>query len=533
MLNAVNGLGNKFNSTIDDFNKISGGVEQQISTGIEQVNQLSSQIAGLNGQIQRLALTNQDTNDLRDQRDQLIGKVSELVDVRTVELPHQVTNVISANVPLVIGTDHLDLQSAVDTNNQVVITTVGGTTPLTVKSGQLAGLLNVRNQLVPDYLDRIEQLAQQFVKGVDQVQATGLGLNGPLTSLTGQRAVVDTSAPLTTGNLAFPPQAGVLTIDVTQLANGQRTLSHIAINPATQNIQDVAAAITTGTAGLLQATVDPQNHTIQIAAQAGYGFDFSGRLPSAVTPVSVAGGTTATPTVGGAYTGSANDIYSFQVVGSGPNQQVGVASNLNLEVRNGANQLLGSFNIGQGYEPGAALPTVNGVAVTVPSGVVNPGDTYSVDVTGNPDSANILTALGVNTLFHGDTAGGLGVRSDLLTNPERLSASLTGQPGDSTNLSRLTALRNAPTLASGTQNLRQFYDGLVGDVGIQVQSLDQNQTAKQTLGAQLDAQRQSVSGVDPNEELVILLQFQRAFQSSAKYLGVVNETLNSLFQILG
>ena len=98
---------------------------------------------------------------------------------------------------------------------------------------------------------------------------------------------------MTTGNLAFPPQAGVLTIDVTQLANGQRTLSHIAINPATQNIQDVAAAITTGTAGLLQATVDPQNHTIQIAAQAGYGFDFSGRLPSAVTPVSVAGGTTA------------------------------------------------------------------------------------------------------------------------------------------------------------------------------------------------------------------------------------------------
>ena len=208
MLNAVNGLGNKFNSTIDDFNKISGGVEQQITTGIAQVNQLSSQIAGLNGQIQRLALTNQDTNDLRDQRGQLIGKVAELVDVRTVELPHQVTNVISANVPLVIGTNHLDLQSAVDTNNQVVITTVGGTTPLTVKSGQLAGLLNVRNQLVPDYLDRIEQLAQQFVKGVDQVQATGLGLNGPLTSLTGQRAVVDTVGAVDNGQSRVSAASG-------------------------------------------------------------------------------------------------------------------------------------------------------------------------------------------------------------------------------------------------------------------------------------------------------------------------------------
>ena len=72
----------------------------------------------------------------------------------------------------------------------------------------------------------------------------------------------------------------------------------------------------------------------------------------------------------------------------------------------------------------------------------------------------------------------------------------------------------------------------MADVGIQVQQLDQGQTAKQALGAQLEAQRQGVSGVDPNEELIVLLQFQRAFQTSAKYLGVVNDTLNAIFQIL-
>jgi flagellar hook-associated protein FlgK len=52
------------------------------------------------------------------------------------------------------------------------------------------------------------------------------------------------------------------------------------------------------------------------------------------------------------------------------------------------------------------------------------------------------------------------------------------------------------------------------------------------VGQRLLAERQSVSGVDPNEELVRLLQFQRAFQMSSRYLVVVNDTLDELLRLV-
>ena len=41
----------------------------------------------------------------------------------------------------------------------------------------------------------------------------------------------------------------------------------------------------------------------------------------------------------------------------------------------------------------------------------------------------------------------------------------------------------------------------------------------------LQAERQSVSGVDETEEIVRLLQYQRGFQSAARYVSALDETL--------
>ena len=62
--------------------------------------------------------------------------------------------------------------------------------------------------------------------------------------------------------------------------------------------------------------------------------------------------------------------------------------------------------------------------------------------------------------------------------------------------------------------------------------LGNQQQAQQALGQQLQAQQQSIAGVDPNEELIQMLNFQRSFQAAARYLSAVNDTLNDLFQTL-
>jgi len=73
---------------------------------------------------------------------------------------------------------------------------------------------------------------------------------------------------------------------------------------------------------------------------------------------------------------------------------------------------------------------------------------------------------------------------------------------------------------------------MIGDVGQQVQNLSQLQTNQSLVSQQLSAQQQSVSGVDPNEELVKMLQFQRSFQVAGEYVKTVNDTIDSLLQIV-
>jgi flagellar hook-associated protein 1 FlgK len=153
-------------------------------------------------------------------------------------------------------------------------------------------------------------------------------------------------------------------------------------------------------------------------------------------------------------------------------------------------------------------------------------------VLADPDTAGILTALGLNSFFEGDFAGTLRIRQDLPTNLEQLSGSRSGLPADGSNWKRLADALEEPLLAGGTSNMRKFFADFTTDVGSQVQDLDQRQTALEALGNGLEAERQAISGVDPNEELLRLLQYQRSFQMSARFMTVVNETLDDLLRLV-
>jgi len=194
--------------------------------------------------------------------------------------------------------------------------------------------------------------------------------------------------------------------------------------------------------------------------------------------------------------------------------------------------VIASLNIGQGYQPGSTLQVGNGVTVQLSSGTANNGDSFTTRVVANPDTAGLLTALGINTFFTGNNANNIAVQPNLVNNPAQLAASRTGQPGDGSNLQRMAALADQPLLANGTQTFSQFYGSMVGDAGTQVKQLSDQQSAQQLIGQRIEAQQQAVSGVDPNEELVRELEAQRAFEMASRYISTVNTTLDSLFRIV-
>lgn len=526
VLNSAVGLTNGINGLRGNIAQVKSGLDSQLQQVVNQINALTPQIADLNGQIQRATSQGLTVNELQDQRDQLISQLSDFADVRTINQDLGQKTVLAGGVPLVIGNQSTALEFTVDAKNQAVIATAGTPqNPLTVTGGQAGGLLTVRNSVLPNYQNRLDTLAQRLVTGLDGVHATGIPLSGPLTQLTGQRAVRNASVPLANAQVAFPPQAGTLTVSITDQATGQRTTHALAIDPATQSLQDVAAAFSS--IPHLQGVVNTQTNTLSLIAQPGYGFDFAGRLSTQPDTSAITG--TASPQIAGTYTGTTNDAYTFNVVGTGT---VGVTPNLSLQVKNSSGQLLGTYNIGEGYSPGSDLPDINGVVAQLGAGTVNNGDQFGVQVTAKPDTSGILTALGINTLFVGDQASNLSVRPDLVANPQLLAGSRTGQAGDASNIQSLVKLRDTPLLANGSQTFVQYYSRLVGDVGTTTKQLGQDQAAKQVLDQQLRSQQQSIEGVDVNEELVRLSQFQQSFQATSKYLNVVDQTMDDLINII-
>lgn len=525
VLGTASDLANKLGSIEVEFRRLSSDVENEARLLVDEINGLTPQIAALNDAIQQAVIRGDSANDLRDQRTALNNRLAGLIDVRTIDQDFGQVAVIAAGFPVVLGSESTPLEMSLDAENKLRLSAVATPLPLTVNGGKLAALLETRNDLLPAFRDHLDRLATELVGQLDALQATGLGLDGPLTFLSGQRSVSDATVPLDQAGLRFSVKAGELAVSVTDLTTGQRVLTRIAIDPATQSLQDLATALS-GVANL-QAIADPQTNTLQLLAAPGFGFDFAGRLPTDPATSAITG--TAVPSIAGTYSGTDNDTYTFEVVGSGT---IGVTAGLTLEIRDAGGTLLGTRNIGLGYEPGSTLEPIDGLTVRLSAGTANNGDLFTIPVTSEPDTAGILTALGINTLFTGEDTEGFTVRAELLAHPELVATGRSGLPGDGAYLARIDRLRDEKLFAGGKQDFREFYAALVGEVAERVRDMDLRQTARKNLHEKILAERQSVSGVDPNEELVRLLEFQRAFQTSARYLATVNETLAELINII-
>lgn len=518
-------MAREFNSLATDFFRQRDGLDQAIVETVREIGPLTRQIAQLNEEIAGLTAQGIEPNDLLDQRMQAVQKLGERLEITTQTGNQGQVTVMASGVPLVVSDQDQELFIHRDNNDVMSVRLASSDTELEISNGQLGGLLKVRNDTLPSYKRRIDTLAREVISSFNSVQSTGVGLNGAFTSLTSQQPVNSTAAMLRSTGLPFPPQAGSLFVAMTNKSTGERTLTEVTIDPATQSLNDVTASL--ANIPHLQAFVNSQAGTMSLFAAPGFEFDFRGGFDAG--PVtSFTSGTSVAASLGGAFTKNVNDRYTFSFVGSGT---IGVTPGLRLQVTDQQGNTVTTLDVGQGYESGKPLDVAHGLTVTLTSGQVSAGDSFESRMIGRPDTAGVLTALGLNSFFTGEDAATMRVSSDLLEHADRLATSHSGLPGDSTNLQRLVALRDAPRLFGGTVSMTNFFTQTVSDVGADVLNLTDLNDTNQLLTDRLEAERQGISGVDPNEEMVNLLKYQRMFQVAAKYINTVNETLDNLLAI--
>jgi len=272
---AASDLARQFNAAAGDIDRLRNDIGGQIPKVVDEVNTFAARIADFNTRIAIREHQGDQANDLRDQRDQLIDELSKRIDIKTVDQPFGVVNVIASGAAVVVGEFPNKFTVGPDTSGNLVITQSGSTQPVTFNSGSLGALLQEFNTDIPATRARLDALAGQLISRVNQVQATGLGLGGPITSTTGTVSASSATVPLNAANLPFPVTAGNLTVSVTDTATGNRTNTTIAIDPATQSLQDIATALSAIPG--LSASINAPVNRLDLQAQPGFAFDFAGR----------------------------------------------------------------------------------------------------------------------------------------------------------------------------------------------------------------------------------------------------------------
>jgi len=415
--------------------------DANIDQTITKANQILDNIASLTVQINRQEAGNRgaigQANDLRDQRDQAVRDLTKLLPVQQVN---------TADGGLMLQTPGGDLlvqdstarhltRGAVGTGNFSTIVIQGSGTALdqSLQGGQLGGMINLRDNKLGNYIQKLDSIAANLIFSTNQIHASGASAT-----------------------------------HLTTVSAGQASNALLALDAAGQSAP-FAAQIQSGSFKL-------------------HIYDNTGAaVPAGGATISVAAGVT-----------TMNDI------ATAINAVAGVS---------------------------AAIDASGHLSITAAA-----GNTFTL----SGDSSNVLAAYEINSFFHGNNAGSLALSTAVQNSPDAINTGVANattsavQAGDNSTALAILALQNKALSMDGSPSasLHDRTTSLSTQYGTDTAVALQQKEYRSVEADSLNNQRQAISGVNTDEELIAMIKFQRAYQSSAKVITTTNQMLDSLMGLI-
>ncbi|MBV8471578.1 MAG: flagellar hook-associated protein FlgK [Burkholderiaceae bacterium] len=540
-LGQAQNVASQFNNAAQQLNAMQSGVVSDLGNSVNTVNQLTTQLAKINGQIAAAQGSKQQPNDLLDQRDQLVNQISKYVQVNTLTASDGTLSVfIGGSQPLVLGTTASALSVGTGTYDpaQASISINSGNRNTTLSSnaltgGSIAGLLNFQNNDLQAAKNLLGQIATSLASQINTQQSLGW-TNSPLPN-PGQ--------PISSTNM---PQAGSPIFSISP---------PIAL-PATTNLRNpngsyagsVSLSVTDPTqlqASAYKLQANP-NGNGYLVTRLSDGTQF----PNANFPNPVVSGSTIdgfTFTVNGA-PGPTDTFLMEPVAQSAVNMKqiltspAGIAASspvtANVPSTNKGTATVNSIyavnnNLNMNQQP--MTVTFGGVDATVANGVdytINAADGSSYtgvwvpgQPIGNQPNANPPINLGFELSLNG-----------VPTNGDVVTIGATQFPGSNNgNAQAMVKLQTAPIVGRVLQSDGSFvggasvddaYASAMANIGSRVQGAQYLQKSSQAAQTNAQNAKSSVDGVNIDEEATKLMQFQQSYQAASKVL----QTAQSMFQ---
>lgn len=490
-IGSMQSLADRFADLQGQIDGLGTQLDGQVSTQVTQLNTYAQQYAQLNAKIVSATLNapGQAPNDLLDQRDQLLRNMAAITTVKTTDNPDGTSNVFVGNgQALVLGQAASTLAVGNDTYGRPRNITINGGGNSVEISGQLSGgtlgaVYELRKTVLDPAAAQLGRIAVATAKAINAQNAKGMDQYGQL----GQ-ALFNTPVPKVTGSLKNTGSAGISAdvVDTTALQATSYTMSYDGTNWTLKDASSGAVVPMTGTG----TATDP-------FVAAGVSFTVSGTANAGdsflVEPVSRAAGSIGLATTDAARIAAAIPVQTAAGTSNGGTASISSATVLDETDPNLLQPVTIQFTSGTSY-------TINGAGpYTYTDGGSISLNGWSVRISGTPLAGDSFTVKPNN-----------------------------GSSSDGGNASLLANVANLQLLNGGLDTLSSSNSALVGQVGAQAQAASAQLSTEDAIRTQDQAQRDSLSGVNLDEEAADLQRYQQAYQAAAQIIS----TANSLFQTL-
>ncbi len=148
--------------------------------------------------------------------------------------------------------------------------------------------------------------------------------------------------------------------------------------------------------------------------------------------------------------------------------------------------------------------------------------------------SHVLAALGINTFFTGSKASNIGVNGELTASRQsgaKFAASLNGIGEGTENALKLSGFYDESIDGIGGQTISGAYDQLVNQTTQGATIAIAVADGLRVFEGTLIAGAQAVSGVNLDEEAIDMLQLQRVYQASARYIQTLSELMDILVNL--
>ena len=582
------GTAGQFQSLARSISDLSGAVSdlrvstnQQIGSVVTQANTLIKKIYDLSPSIHQALLAGDTSTPLLDQRDSLVQQLSQLVDVRTLPQPDGRLFVSTTDGTQLIGDGYSELSYTPNVGpafQPVTVQSVSAQTGQLIgtaspfdshaKSGQLAGLLGVRDGTLVSLGEELGALAQSVSLAFNASHNANTAVPPP-TSMTGRQTGL-----LSTDTLNF---TGATTLGIVDPNDG--TLQHkIAIDfgAGTLSVDGGAASALGGTVGSFVS-----------ALNAALGASGSATFTNGVLAVSATGGdgvviadapgsATSRGGVGFSQFFGLNDLFQAKgaaivTTGLSSSDTAGFAPGGTISLL-----LKGPHNERAGETSVAVTGTTIGDTVTALNTAFTGKATFALDANGQMQVTPAAGYSGyemevtLDTTARGTTGAsfsslfGLGIGEKmarardfslspaLQSSPQLLAfaqptltaatalASVVAAPGDNRGLLALQDLINQPhafspagALSGRSVTLNDYTAAFYQDVASRGSAIEASKKAEDAH-LQIATQNQSEkAGVNLDEELANMMVLQQAYNAGGRLIQVVQQLSDELMKVMG